>query len=1085
MGNTPSVEVPRKSSRTTQKLSKPRTRNPATVGLLSSTSVADIIGRQPPSTSGRRASLPYNSTPVPSPRYPESDSAVVDEDLLASHLDSEPVEDGSPHPLFQSGTQGAYHLASQRIGSVASSHRGRRTSKADSAYTGTDEDYEQAQLGAAATRPRTSMSYDLSSFHDVQRLLNLSGELCFTDQSAVADALSQPVPSRRQSYTSYHPSHSEVTAHLPRTGSDASLYTPMRRRSFMIPGLATRPSPADVVMMPTISLIPNPPQSPPADTKEPKEVVISHPALDPKLMPRAQTPSESEYQQTGAFKHGTLRITNGSPARTPAARETTGYGRLADDSSCPEQHDGYFDVECEIPADQVADFEANECSVAPTVTAALPDSSVDQPVTADEKEAALSFLPKLTLTLSPISLSDVEQVSPELLTTSKQSAVEDDLFEEASSPEFGVEVLDVRLDRDAKHYSSSPSTSSDGDEPKSINRSDSGIVASPTYTTPHKTLSKADSGYSSSVSSQSLSSKRNARRAVEHHHSFEVVSPKRASHPKLSSQVSLQAFSASVDDVEMQTTRGEVPMPAVASESNDTKAASNPSLRPKTPSTATNLTISNARKPGKLQRFLSGARGPLAVHSTHAEDEDTSVPPVPEAVQNKLLEHAKTQPDAENAHDGEVAAKTRVPRKASVSQGDDAAQADASNARLGREKTRGFRPSRHLHSLSSSITRAASSVMKFARTKSSDQIAKLSGPDATTPMEPKSRNLPWHPRARASMDTVPSTAAGGKDRYGARRIRSHSLSAHTDGTNSRMHGESRRGSSSNRSEHHASAFRRPSFQGQHLSSRTPPPISMKTRHVGPLRVPPPIRSRSTPPVQSGQPMLSHKSSREGVNSYPPYQYPSNSNHSGLSRQSSQETLYTYSAAEIQAFLYQQAQMLGLAATHPPGVQPPMGGYWAPGGIPSQSHSTPASRGPSFDYSRRPSMTSQTSQRSTTVEGQSWSHYASYATPSLKHRSSYDAGSFQTQPNYALDSRQYPATSYGNGPIYLGNQPMFQQFGQYQQQQQPPPPPQPQQQARSHSRGHGRHQSLDQYGAPVQYRVLHSYNSPAYRGVPIW
>ncbi|KAI0458528.1 hypothetical protein F5B21DRAFT_435338 [Xylaria acuta] len=1126
MGNTPSVEAPRKGSRTTQKLCKPRTGNPATAGLLSPSSVADII-RRPPSTAGRRLSLPYNSTPLPSPRYPESENTAVDDDLVAFHADPALAEDCSSHPLFQSDPHGALHLGSQSIGFVASSSRGRRMSRTDSAYTGVDEGYEQAQLGLAASLPRnvsqSSINYDLS-LYEAQQSLNLADVGPFGDQSAVPEGLLQLALSRRQSYTpSYHPAHSDATALLPRTNSDTSLYTPMRRRSLMTPGVATRPAPMDLDAPPNIQTRHNPDQPQRRDSPESTGVgLLSIPHMfDHSLMPRAHTPCETDYTQTGAFKHGTLRITNGSPARTPA-RESADDGRSANSSPTRMRQGSYFDAGSQAQEKRDVDANGSQCSVLPCITTASPGTLVNNLTTAaDEQKAAISFLPELTLTISPFSFSEVEQESPELQTTSKHTAIEDDLFEEGSP--YGTEVLDVRLDHDAKPHSSPPSTSLEGGSQKEINRSDSGIVASPTSSAPHKSLSKADSGYSSTVSIRSLSSKRNGQQEVEHFHSLEAVSPKApaSQYPKLLSNIGaseLQSQRTTPDspppsvpgkDYIRVTQPGALPndfqalpkkpgpLPNRVSAGEIPKSAHNPPLRPNGPSTPTStLTISNARKPGKLQRLLSGAHAPLAVHVTHVEDRDASVPPVPQAVEEKLHEHAKSPPDFENSlentnvweDNSEVAAVGKTPITHHHDPTIGGPQHNGSSARTGRDKARSFRSSLHLHSLGSTITRAASSVMKnpilrmptLARTKPTDPDATYPGPGPTIAMEHSGETSQWHPRALGSMDTIPLAATGGGGQYSGLAVtegRSNSLSASMGNPNSRTHEDARRSSLASQNEHHANALLRPSYPGQYLSSKTPPPVSMKMRNIGPLRVPPPIRPRSTPPVKSGPPILSHNPSREGVHSYPPYHYPMSSNHTGLSRQSSQENLYTFSAAQIQALLNQQSQMLGITAAHPSSVQPPAGGYWTPGGIPNQTHSTAPSREPSFDHSRRDSLASQTSQQSALSNGQPWSHYPPYDTPTLRHRSSYDEYSFQTRPSHGQDNGPYPSLAHGNGQMYvnntLSNQSTLQQSRQYQPH------------TRYLPRGHFRHHSLDQYGSPAPYRVLHSYNSPAYRNVPIW
>lgn len=977
------------------------------------------------------------------------------------------------------------------------------------------------------------MNYDLS-FYEATQLLNLAEAPPFGDQPVLCDGPLQAGLSRRQSYTpSYHPAHSDAAALLPRTDSDTSLYTPMRRRSLMTPGVATRPAPVDLDVPPMIQTGHNPPPTLRCDSLKSTGVgflPFLHSTFDPSLMPRAHTPCEADYKQTGAFKHGTLRITNGSPARTPA-RETADGGPSSNSSPTRMKQGGYFDAGSQVQEKQNVDSNGTQCFIPSYISTTSSGTPVNNPTSAaDKQEAAINFLPELTLTISPFSFGEVEQESPELQTTSKHTAIEDELFEE-ESPEYSTEVLNVRLDHDAKAHCSSPSASSEGGKQKEINRSDSGIVASPTSSAPHKALSKADSGYSSSVSIRSLSSKRNGQQEVEHFHKLEAASPQgpTSKYAKLLNNTPVRTRSAAVgaSEPQSQTPSPDSPPPAVPEKDYivarklDTspsnlqalskkpgplqnrvpaveviKSAHYPTLPPNSLSTPTStLAISNTRKLGKLERLLSGARAPLAIHVTHVEDRDASVVPVPRTAQEKLHEHTRLPPDSENSPgitgilkgNSEIAAVSKTP----VTDHNDPTirrpQDNSSGARTGRDKARSFKSSLRLHSLGSTITRAASSMMKnpilrkptLSRTKPSDPDATYPGSGSATTVGHPEDTSQWHPRFSGSIDAIPLAATGRAGPYGGLAVtngRSNSLSASMGDHNSRTHEDARRRSLASQSEHHVNAFLQPSYPGQYFSSMTPPPISLQTRNIGPLRVPTPIRPRSTP-VKPETPMLSHKPSREGIHSYPPYHYPMSSNHAGLSRQPSQENMYMYSAAQIQAFLNQQPQMPGTTNLRPSSARPSVEGYWAPGGILNQNHNMAPSWEPSFDHSRRNSLASQTSQRSTPSNGQSRFHYPPYDTPTLRHRSSYDGYSFQTRPNYGQDNGPYPSLAHGNGQMYvngtLSNQSMLHQSRQYQPHT-------------GHlSQGHLRHRSLDQYGSPAPYRVLHSYNSPAYRGVPIW
>ncbi|KAF2964231.1 hypothetical protein GQX73_g9328 [Xylaria multiplex] len=1082
MGNTPSVEVPGKGSRATQKLSKPRIGNPATAGLLNPNGVSDIIHR-PSSIARRRLSLPYSSTSVHSPRHPETVITVVD-DQIVSHESSPTVEDFSTHSLLQSDSQGAPCQGDQSGRLVVGSSRDRRMSRTNSSYMGADEGYEQAQLDHVVlprNTSRSSVNYDLSSY-EAKRLLNLVEAPPLEDRSVASEGQFQGALSRRQSYTpSYYPAHSDLTAPLPRTNSGTSLYTPMQS---MGAGFLS----------------------------------ISRSPFDPSLLPRAHTPCDTDYKQTGAFKHGTLRITNGSPARTPAW-ESSDDGLRSSSPSIVIGQGSYFDAGGRDP-------DSSQSPAPPHLTTPSATSASNLNTLTGEREAVINLLPELKLTVSPFSIGEIKPGSPELQTTSKNTVMEDGLFEDGT-PEYGTEILNVRLDHDAF----TPSASSEEEKGKGINRSDSGVVASPVSDVPHKTLSKADSGYSSSVSIRSSSSKRNGRREINYSRNLETVSPQTSTfeRAKLSGNFSMPTHPDTAGPLEMHPqplSSNELPPPVpekddqikvakqVTIPSNDFRAparkpglvptrvfpseapklSDHSTLGPNGHSSVSTLSVSNARKQGRLQRFLSGARAPLAVHVTHDLDRDSGVPPVPREVREKLHERARLSPDPlENSLQGTYTWKddgqSTAVNETLFNHDNTATTRDAQNhgssARTDQERIRSLKSSFHIHSIGSTITRAASSVMAknpisrkamLSRMKPDDaDINDLaSGPPAITAQHASNASQ-WHQRSLEDMDSTSPPVTGERERYGrqaAPKGRSNSLSAPLGGLNTRIYDDARR-SLMSQNEQHAITFQKPSLPGQYFSSRTPPPVSMKTRSIGPLRVPPPIRPRSTPPVKSGAPALSRKPSREGVQSYPPYNRPMNSNHATLSRRSSQESFYTYSTAQIQAFLNQPSQV---SNAMPWGVQSHLGEYRGLGGVTNANYGMAFSGEPSFDHSRRNSLASQTSHRSVLSNGQPWSHYSSYDPPTLKHRSSHDGFSFQRRQGYGQANGPYPSSRI-NGQMYAydysNGQPMLAQSQQYQQH------------ARYAPHGHLRHHSLDQNGSLMPYRVLHSYNSPAYRGVPIW
>lgn len=961
---------------------------------------------------------------------------------------------------------------------------------------------------------RPLLNYDRSSY-EAKRLLNLAEEPVFEDQSIASESQFQaplsrrpsctaPLSrrqsctaplSRRPSYTApYHSHQADGSAPLFRTNSDVSLYTPMRKRSLMTPGVATRPAPADPIApvdMPTadalsLSLLHFDPPEPLGASLLP----VTHTPFDPNSVPRAHTPCEADYQQTGAFKHGTLRIMNGSPARTPA-QEPADVNLAANSSSAAKG--GVRGKQITGPGSP-----ALPCLTTMSSTTSTSNSAIGM----TDGEAATNFLPELKLSMSPFAFSAIEADPPGVQTTSKNTAIEDELFEDGT-PEYASEVLNIRVDPDAKRPSLSGFVKEG--KRKEMDRSDSGVATTPTSTASPKPLSKADSGYSSTVSMRSLSSKCNRQQEVDLSYDKGAISPRATTFeptkppppvPEKDYPLKIPKPGGSIpNDSQVPSTRPS-PVPEMGFTDSALGSANDPDPNLDGSSMPiSTLSISNARKPGRLQRLLNGARAPLTVHITHALDREAHVPPVPQLTQERLYEHTTSLP---TPYDSSTGTTSENPKSTAITEGPlsqrfegaiELSQNNNLGVRKNGNKNRGLRSNFNIHSISSSITRAASSVMaKHSILKSAlakaipadeDTSCQVSETPATSTQQPNKTSR-WHHEEVERINSTPLPTGDRSERYDSnteRASRSSSMSASVGGPVSTIYGDARHSSLPSQSKQYAAAFQKQSLPGQYLVSRTPPPVSMKTRNMGPLRVPPPIRPRSTPPTRSGAPLLSHKSSREGVQSYPPYCYPMNPDRVTLSRQPSQGRFYTYSAAQIQAFLNQPTEAPGVGAFNPSNTQFRQGEYWIPGSISNSRHSTTPSRGHSFDHSRRNSLTSQSSQHSAPSNRPPWPQYAPYGGPALKHRSSYDGYSFQARNDYGQDNGPYPLLPHTNGQVCLSD-PLTSQ--------QPPPLfPQYQQHTRSAPRGHFRHQSLDQYGTSAPYRVLHSYNSPAYRGVPIW
>ena len=137
-------------------------------------------------------------------------------------------------------------------------------------------------------------------------------------RSVVADALQQ-LESRKLSAAS-------------RTSSDTQLYGPIRRRSLLQHGVATRNSwvesdsrktlPSQLVAspvdLPQYSYTPEPPAQPLQQLSR-----IETKMLDHFRHPRVSTPDSMDYSHIGSFKLGSLRITNGAASPEPLERANT------------------------------------------------------------------------------------------------------------------------------------------------------------------------------------------------------------------------------------------------------------------------------------------------------------------------------------------------------------------------------------------------------------------------------------------------------------------------------------------------------------------------------------------------------------------------------------------------------------------------------------------------------------------------------------------------------------------------------------------------------------------------------------------
>ncbi|KAI0125183.1 hypothetical protein BJ170DRAFT_598009 [Xylariales sp. AK1849] len=1170
MGNAASVEGPGRPRRTTHKLSKPQTVNSATAGLSSPNGLADP--RQRYSTT-RTMSLPYGASPAPSSMFPRFNAEVQEDDAQPrSRSISRSASD-----LFRSKSSQAQRTR-QRKDSVGmlTPTASTRPSRANSMIAGTSENYYAPSNAPGvsyswqAAGSRISVNYNMTSY-EAKRLLNLTEEPSYEDNSVLSESQFQAVEAASESLSSQPLTNKgPTTTVIPRASSDVSLYMPMRRRSLLTPGVATRIP--DIPPVPRRSNARFSLPSTPArrDSLESMGVgMLSFAPLSIKVdsVPNVVTPCETDYRQTGAFKLGSLRITNGSPVRSPAVDYThSTKGNKQQPLSEPEVERDYFH-QSQV-AQRLLDEAARPNVVKDELKAdgenvqlkPLPPSSENRDsgrIATASEGATLAITARSPEYLPEILFSSLAFESPDtdvsgLQTTSKHTALEDDLFEDEQEY-LDPEVLDVRVDLNAKSLPPRPRLISEGRSPRAMTRSDSGVVASPISEYVHKPLAKTDSGYSSNVSLRSFSAKppvpEKDRPWVTEIEVPPSTSPKDAFPTELTTLSNLRAVTSEDANLrsEHDTPRPPVPQKdSVASHARLPKDRSPPirsnlgfvestsprkmtslpspikdahsqagethgapersPLSPTSSSTSTStLSIASGnRKPGKLQRLLSGAHIPLTVHVTHPFDKN-GIPPVPQAAQAKLSEHTNRFP----------LALKRLALKSELSKGTVRTIFSAGSAELVQEDVppvpslpkivaiatedadeyHGITLAPHSQAATAIISTRKPVMRKPVPRQRSTRETKqeMDADRANTKALTLSLELAQKGAGEIILDAAVSVNANERETYHVPTKTAHTADTMTAQVigDSKMHRSATTWSDSVSSDSPSASLLEPiTDRTQIKKARTPPPVSMRTRNIGSRQAPPPLRAQSTPPGANrphGANTLSRKTSRESIHSYPAAVDPRTQ--PPLSRRSSRENVQSYPPAQEHYQSYEQHTMVS-----PPGpgnlrkslsFTTETGEHRRPNWEVQTDHDN-SSRRPSIDQGRRGSVASQGDQRN---EGMQRSmprpHLPNSGLQQLRHRASYhghyDANGDQlveeVYQSLYKDNGPYPSMSDTNGQAYVtdpwSGRPLPQQSDE--QARYPPHVP----------RGHTRNRSVGSHGLSAPYRVLHSYNSPAYRNVPIW
>ncbi|KAK4464125.1 hypothetical protein QBC42DRAFT_344882 [Cladorrhinum samala] len=1109
MGNAQSSETTRRYS---QKLSKPKTNSHATAGLLSPNGSSKSTKRL------SNAPLPEPPLPPlpPMPMSPSGATTVTNSSIAefsgtieqragrSVSISSNPglPQESKRRSLFRSRTlQGGSDSGRRERNAISTPGIVDRMSRTSSlTYESAIAYYGPPDLDEWSEQPQsqTSWNYNFTSY-EAKRLLNLAEEPHYDRTMSLSEHRMTMVTE-----TTWTNSNSAQNSSTPvtRANSDVSLYVPVRRRSIIqTPGVATRSnSMRHINPSPRFNARYSHPATPSLSRQQSIESyrsgIVSMPIpprirdLDP--APRALTPCEDEYLSIGAFKLGSLRITNG--AASPISPDVRRGNSESDKGKSGGETDYFARGKVGATATAVQPRAVQQdCTVTTAVSLEVPSTTASKP--------APEFLPAVSI--SPLGLELPDPLSPQLQTTSKHSALEDDLFEDDAQPEYSsVEVLDVRFDTNAKSAHVPAEAKSDA----GLRRTDSGFMStgSPSPESIHKPLAKADSGYSSNVSLRSFQQKNQN----ETESSTSVTAPKRAPPPVPPKDVAqksttgspklngtpkkTQSFTNSAKEnsptkTAMSKAR-DAPTPIKSFLSRE-RGLSSPASLPRTPASEQSSKSDNSvsamsvsvkpQRTNRLQRFLTSARRSgatsLEVHATH-EMGKNKLPSIPHEVEEKLNARAGRFPMTTKR----LALKPRASLdtlKTIFSVGSIETGQDVQSAAVSTKDSL-WRQTLHIAHAASSIVPQKPVTRKPVPAPQETNTARLGSNEANP--APKGTHV-------ATLDALVGR-------------RSHSQPPELEPRRSLQLDLTVRGSSNNNPlELPSPLLPSPVARAMSMTAKTsmPPPVSMATRMQMPTRVPPPLRP------QSSTSSLRRQASRENIQSHP-------AAHPSLARRSSRENIQSYPS-------YQQEMPEGGLSSPPPTMDPRRLAAFRP----RQNSQKSVYGSQNWEVQTEHGLSRQSS-------------YASLSGGSGRNSISSDRGyygGYGSQEGYSIQrpSSAQPWMMQPFGPQPLRNRAGYEDhsYGRQLPQQGYPPsmsngytaPPQARQEQWSthHSlsvastwsrsqldaaagqwyqpgptyppyvpRGPYRKRSMSAHHGPKPpYRVLHSYNSPAYRNAPIW
>ncbi|KAL0466706.1 hypothetical protein QR685DRAFT_104715 [Neurospora intermedia] len=1108
MGNTQSsLENPDLSP---SRLSKPKTVNPTNEGLLSlhSGGLSTRLNRQSAVLPARPEDAALETNPAPimclSANVSEGNSEEVKAKLGGRKGSLRLMQEKAARrmSLFRSkSSQGNPHKEKgastvrpmSRNCTTATSPRSNSVTFESAAAAGYLQPPRQ-ESWAHPPQTRPNWNYD-TTIYASQRLINLAEEPALVHTTAVSERATtmtehswnggdhfeyNGAPDRKHSWNGGD--HFEYDgAPIRRADSDLSLYVPVRRRSILqTPGVATRRTSTRDGLTHSQSVRYSHPQTPQISRQQSiesfREGILSMPppGLDPLALQRVVTPCEDEYQSIGAFKLGTLRITNGTAS--PLSPELEGEGQRVD----------YF-------------------------------SRVQSSI--DSRTEASQFL--------QVKMPEPRVVKP-------ANNVLAALSQNSTQPEYSSnEVLDVRLDPNAK---SQPSTSPSSDVAATVARTDSGFMSIFDESLNSKPLAKADSGYSSNVSLRSLHTKSKIFDREKNKSDEIQISPVKVQDfgldiPLSVSPPSMTPESEAPPSVPAKDTppvspleggqmfenlrkslslRGQQAKAGLLTPKSSQKSEKRPSLSgssPKSPelnsltpastkssksdrSNSAHSISSTSQKPSRLQRFLSGARRPtssLPTHSRHAPEE-ICVPAIPKDVEHEFRDHGRRFPMTARR----LALKPRSSMdtlKTIFSVGSIEASLEATTAKptvtTVPEAETGELAATKGVSWRKSIRK--SMVRKPVRT-SKDDVR-----EGRQEEQPGVYDSILPPKSGKVYGSTVKSSAGSEalkeaEMAGSRLPcdRTMSLTVSLERTlNMQMVGAHSNLAGLPTELPTASLpspviFRTASMTFDHKTTHNQPPVSMQTRRSS-LRVPQPhLRP------QSSTSSLRHEVSREDVHSYPSVQ---------SSRRPSRESIHSYPVHEQAAQNYSAHEELGTigqdylgTSAAPPQMDPRRLAAFRQ----RQNTLPPTYRVPDWnpptrsDISRQSSMTSSNGtshhnssngiQRPSSAQPRHSSYIQRAQT--LRHRPSHDAYQQLRLQNanppdmssvYGVLANEHPSMDYRGTQGHVVPDSTYPSYVPRQT-------------------GHHRKRSMSMHTSHnpnPPYRILHSYNSPAYRNAPIW